>query len=63
MYTTRRLIVHESLYNEVNKIIKAYTQLKIGNPLDETNHVGPLKDKDAVNMLEAIERTRKEVPF
>ncbi len=60
--STRRLIVHESLYNEVKtKLSKAYTQLKIGNPLDETNHVGPLIDKDAVNMyLEAIERAKKE---
>ena len=60
--STRRLIVHESLYNEVKtKLSKAYTQLKIGNPLDETNHVGPLIDKDAVNMyLEAIEKAKKE---
>ena len=60
--STRRLIVHESLYNDVKtKLSKAYTQLKIGNPLDETNHVGPLIDKDAVNMyLEAIERAKKE---
>ena len=60
--STRRLIVHESLYNEVKtKLSKAYTQLKIGNPLDETNHVGPLIDKDAVNTyLEAIERAKKE---
>ena len=40
---------------------KAYAQLKIGNPLDEKNHVGPLIDKDAVNMyLEAIEKAKKE---
>ena len=60
--STRRLIVHESLYNDVKtKLSKAYTQLKIGNPLDETNHVGPLIDKDAVNMyLEAIEKAKKE---
>ena len=62
MTSTRRLIIHESLYNDVKvKLSKAYTQLKIGNPLDETNHVGPLIDKDAVNMyLEAIERAKKE---
>tara|TARA_B100000674_G_scaffold16828_2_gene11996 strand:- start:147 stop:1679 length:1533 start_codon:yes stop_codon:yes gene_type:complete len=60
--STRRLIVHESLYNEVKtKLSKAYTQLKIGNPLDENNHVGPLIDKDAVNMyLEAIEKAKIE---
>ena len=60
--STRRLIVHESLYNDVKtKLSKAYAQLKIGNPLDEKNHVGPLIDKDAVNMyLEAIEKAKKE---
>jgi len=60
--STRRLIVHESLYDEVKtKLSKAYAQLKIGNPLDEKNHVGPLIDKDAVNMyLEAIEKAKKE---
>ncbi len=60
--STRRLIVHKSLYNNVKtKLSKAYAQLKIGNPLDEKNHVGPLIDKDAVNMyLEAIEKAKKE---
>ncbi|MEM1407425.1 MAG: aldehyde dehydrogenase family protein [Bacteroidota bacterium] len=57
--STRRLIIHESVYEQVkDKLVKAYAQLKIGNPLDETNHVGPLIDKDAVKMykqaLEAI---------
>ena len=51
--TTRRLIIHESRYEEVKKRIKkAYTQLSIGNPLDQKNHVGPLIDKDAVRMYE-----------
>ncbi len=57
--TTRRLIIHESIYDEVkNKLKNAYGQLKIGNPLDETNHVGPLIDTAAVEMyqnaLEAV---------
>lgn len=48
--STRRLIVHENLYNDVkSKLTKAYTQLKIGNPLNSKNHVGPLIDKTAVN--------------
>lgn len=47
--TTRRLIIHESIYEAVkNKLVAAYRQLRIGNPLDEHNHVGPLIDKDAV---------------
>lgn len=60
--STRRLIVHESLFDEVKeKMTKAYGQLRIGNPLDENNHVGPLIDKDAVqNYLNAIEAVQKE---
>ncbi|KGE89404.1 MAG: aldehyde dehydrogenase family protein [Phaeodactylibacter xiamenensis] len=60
--STRRLIVHESLFDEVKeKMTKAYGQLRIGNPLDENNHVGPLIDKDAVqNYLNAIETVQKE---
>jgi aldehyde dehydrogenase (NAD+) len=47
--STRRLIIHENLYDQVkNALVAAYNQLSIGNPLDEKNHVGPLIDKDAV---------------
>jgi aldehyde dehydrogenase (NAD+) len=47
--STRRLIIHESIYDQVKEaLIEAYKQLRIGNPLDENNHVGPLIDKDAV---------------
>ena len=47
--STRRLIIHEDVYETVkNAIVKAYGQLKIGNPLDLNMHVGPLIDKDAV---------------
>src|SRR6218665_3539741 len=47
--STRRLIIHESIYQKVkDSLVKAYGQLKIGNPLDETNHVGPLIDQAAV---------------
>jgi len=52
--STRRLIIHDSIYEKVkDAIVKAYDQLRIGNPLDENNHVGPLIDKDAVNMYNA----------
>ena len=51
--STRRLIIHESIYDRVKKaIVDAYKQLRIGNPLDENNHVGPLIDKDAVKMYQ-----------
>lgn len=60
--STRRLIIHESIYDEVKKrLIQAYGQLKIGNPLDEKNHVGPLIDTDAVKQYEAaIEKCKQE---
>ena len=56
--STRRLIIHESVYDTVKeKLTAAYGQVKIGNPLDESNHMGPLIDKDAVNTyLNAIEK-------
>ena len=52
--STRRLIIHESVYDKVKTaVVDAYKQLRIGNPLDENNHVGPLIDTDAVKMYEA----------
>jgi len=51
--STRRLIVHDSIYEKVkNAVVDAYKQLRIGNPLDENNHVGPLIDTDAVAMYQ-----------
>lgn len=60
--TTRRLIIHEKVYNKFKeKLVNAYKQLKIGNPLDQKNHVGPLIDKGAVDMyLAAIEKGKAE---
>ena len=60
--STRRLIIHDDVYEKVKqKLIAAYSQLSIGNPLDENNHVGPLIDKDAVKMYEAsIEECKNE---
>ena len=51
--STRRLIIHESIYDKVrDAIVGAYGQLRIGNPLDQNNHVGPLIDKHAVEMYQ-----------
>jgi aldehyde dehydrogenase (NAD+) len=60
--TTRRLIIQEDVYETVkNKLVSAYAQLKIGNPLNEKNHVGPLIDTDAVDMyLKSIEQCKAE---
>src|SRR6056297_771208 len=62
--TTRRVIVHESIYEDVKKkLINAYEQVakRTGNPLNPDNLVGPLIDKGAVEMYqEALEQVRKE---
>jgi len=59
--TTRRLIVHEKIYDQVKeRLKKAYTQLSIGNPLDTANHVGPLIDTLAVKSYNAALRKVKE---
>jgi len=51
--STRRLIIHASVYEQVrDALVKAYAQLRIGNPLDASNHVGPLIDQDAVAAYE-----------
>ena len=60
--STRRLIIHEDIYNEVrDAIVNAYKQIKIGNPLDQSNHVGPVIDKLAVEMYsKALDKVVKE---
>jgi aldehyde dehydrogenase (NAD+) len=60
--STRRLIIHETIYDKVKEALtKAYGQLRIGDPLDQNNHVGPLIDSDAVaNYLDAIEKAKAE---
>ena len=60
--STRRLIIHDSIYDQVkNALVDAYQQLRIGNPLDENNHVGPLIDTDAVALYQkALEKAQKE---
>lgn len=60
--STRRLIIHEKVYDAfIQKLVKAYAQLRIGNPLDEKNHVGPLIDQEATKIyLEAIEKCKNE---
>ena len=59
--STRRLIIHESIYPIVrDSLKKAYSQLRIGNPLDAHNHVGPLIDGDAVEKYSDSIRQVKE---
>ena len=60
--TTRRLIIHDSIYDKVKTtILKAYESIRIGNPLDEKNHMGPLIDTAAVDtMMQALEKVREQ---
>lgn len=60
--STRRLIIHESVYEQFKqKLVNAYAQIRIGNPLDENNHMGPLIDHDAVKLyLDSIEKCKLE---
>ncbi len=60
--STRRLIIQESIYKKVkDSLLKAYKSLKIGNPLDQKNHMGPLIDKNAVDDFNnALKRVKKE---
>ena len=60
--TTRRLIIQDSIYDSfIKNLMKAYEQIRIGNPLDEDNQMGPLIDKDAVEMyVNAVDRVKKE---
>ncbi|MGB4972702.1 MAG: aldehyde dehydrogenase family protein [Cyclobacteriaceae bacterium] len=58
--STRRLIIHDKIYDEVAQRLKnAYGNLKIGNPLNQENHVGPLIDKQAVKLYQAALRKVK----
>jgi aldehyde dehydrogenase (NAD+) len=60
--STRRLIIHDSVYNEVKqRLVNAYAQLRIGNPLDPENPVGPLIDQQAVKLYKrALNEIKKE---
>ena len=54
--STRRVIVHESKYKELTeKLIAAYKQVKIGDPLLPETLMGPLIDSNAIeNFTEAV---------
>ncbi|MBK7944666.1 MAG: aldehyde dehydrogenase family protein [Flavobacteriales bacterium] len=60
--STRRLIIHDKVYDAFKqKLMSAYKQLRIGDPLDEKNHVGPLIDRAAVEMyLQALKAAKEQ---
>ena len=66
--TTRRLIVHESRYQDVvSRLIHAFQQIRVGNPLDPEVLMGPLIDLKAVEAyrgaLEEVEKQGGEVLY
>jgi aldehyde dehydrogenase (NAD+) len=66
--STRRLFVHRSIFDEVvNRLLHAYQQVTIGDPLDEKNLMGPLIDAKAVdayvNAIEAVKKSGGEILF
>jgi aldehyde dehydrogenase (NAD+) len=60
--TTRRIIIHESLYDKTrDALVKAYGNVRIGNPLDQNNHMGPLINQKAVQAYtDALEQAREQ---
>ncbi len=66
--TTRRLIVHEDIYDKlITSLISAYQKITIGDPLDKKNLLGPLIDKAAVEQyiktLEEIKQAGGKILF
>ncbi|HEX5646674.1 MAG TPA: aldehyde dehydrogenase family protein [Nitrospira sp.] len=60
--TTRRLLVHESCFDQfIGKLVKAYAQVHIGNPLEPNVLMGPLIDHQAVEGYRAtLEEVQKD---
>lgn len=60
--TTRRVIVHESRYEELaGRLVKAYGRLKVGNPLEKGVHIGPMVDeKSAQEFISTVAEAKAE---
>jgi aldehyde dehydrogenase (NAD+) len=59
--TTRRVLVHSSRLDELEKrLVRAYGQVKIGDPLDPTTLMGPLIDSSAVQRYQAAIAAARE---
>ncbi len=60
--STRRAIIHESIFDKVvNSLVNAYGKIRIGDPLDQNNHMGPLIDGKSVDLYEkAIVKAKNE---
>ena len=60
--TTRRILVQEKIFDKVTQgLVKAYSQVKIGDPLQEGVLCGPLHDKRAVDLFKnAVEKAKEQ---
>jgi aldehyde dehydrogenase (NAD+) len=60
--STRRLILQKGIAGEVvSRLVKAYGQVRIGDPLDPATLMGPLIDAGAADdMISALNRVKKE---
>ncbi|MFQ5399602.1 MAG: aldehyde dehydrogenase family protein [Anaerolineae bacterium] len=60
--TTRRIIMHKGIADELTeRLVKAYEQVKIGDPLEEGTLMGPLATRAAVeNMMKALEEAKAQ---
>ena len=60
--STRRVFIHEQIFPQVKEaLLGAYKTLKIGTPLDASNHVGPLIDQEAVQaMQKALQEVKQQ---
>lgn len=60
--STRRLLIQESIFDDFrDRLIKVYEQLRIGDPLDENNHMGPIIDEHAVKQyMNAVRQVEEE---
>ena len=60
--STRRIIIHRSIAQKLtNMLIKAYSQVSIGNPMEQSTLMGPLVNREAVDdMMSALEKVREQ---
>jgi len=60
--TIRRVIVHKKIYGAFcQSLIRTYQQIRIGHPLDEGVHIGPLIDPQAVQKMQtALQKLREQ---
>jgi aldehyde dehydrogenase (NAD+) len=60
--TTRRVFIQESIYDKlIHALTKAYKKIRIGDPLDQTNLMGPLIDAHAVEQFKlAVSAIKKQ---